>query len=86
MWTAQQLVTKPFIIFSNNIMNTKILQLCDVTDNDFREFYRTKVIAKKGIEFYLIPVSNITYFYCENRITYLKDHSGNKFIVEKPLT
>lgn len=45
----------------------------------------SRLVAKKGIEFYLMPVSNISYFYCENRVTYLKDFSGNKFIIEKPL-
>ena len=66
-------------------MRTDFLQVNKSSLNDWQEALSTKLVAKKGVEFYIIPVMNISYFYCENRITYLKDLSGNKFIIEKPL-
>lgn len=78
--------TKQVVIFFKLCnMNTNLLERNKVRDHNFQKFYLSKLVAKKGIEFYIIPVTNIIYFYCENRITYLKDLSGNKFIVEKPL-
>lgn len=66
-------------------MNTEQLQFNKVMSNDFPEFLSSKLVVKKGVEFYLMPITSISYFYCENRITYLKDLVGNKFIIEKPL-
>ena len=43
------------------------------------------IIARKGVESYLLPLTDIVYFYSENKVVFLKDKKGSKYISEKNL-
>jgi len=47
---------------------------------------RTRLIVKKGIENIFMLLDNIVLFYTENKIVYVIDQSGKKYIVEGTLS
>lgn len=44
-----------------------------------------KLIVKRGLENYLVPLKEIVCIYSENRVTFVKVLSGAKYIIDKPL-
>lgn len=47
---------------------------------------KQRYVVKKGIDFVSVNVSDIAYIFTEYRVVFLKDRSGNKYIIDKTLT
>jgi len=47
---------------------------------------KTRLIARKGLENVSLRLEDIVLFYTENKIVYIIDQSGKKYIADKPLT
>jgi len=47
---------------------------------------RTRIVVKKGQEHIALPLEDIALFYTENKIVYVLDHSGKKYLVDKNLS
>lgn len=44
-----------------------------------------RFVAKKGVSFKSVPVSEVCYFFSEHKVTFLVTADGEKLIVDKPL-
>ena len=46
---------------------------------------KTRLLVKKGIEYILLKIEDVAFFYTENKIVYVIDKSGKKFLIDKTL-
>ena len=46
---------------------------------------KTRLIARKGMENISLRLEDIVLFYTENKIVYIIDHSGKKYMADRPL-
>jgi len=53
---------------------------------DMTERRKTRMLVKKGSEHISLPLSEIVLFYSENKIVFVVDNSGKKFLSEKNLS
>lgn len=47
--------------------------------------YKSRFLVKLGQKFIPVPISDIAYFYAENKSVYLISHEGNKYIIDYSL-
>lgn len=47
---------------------------------------KNRYLAKKGLEFVPVEIENIAYFFTEHKITFIKDKTGNLYMLDKPLS
>ncbi len=57
-------------------------QLVNLFDNR----KRTRLVVKKGIEHITVKLEDIVLFYTENKIVYVIDRAGKKYLIDKPLS
>lgn len=48
--------------------------------------HKERIVAKKGTEFIVLHINDIAYFYTEHKIVFVKNFSGNSFIVDENLS
>lgn len=48
--------------------------------------WRKRITVKKGIDFQSVEAGDIAFFYTEYKLVFLITHTGNKFVVDKPLS
>lgn len=46
---------------------------------------KTRLLVKKGIEYISLKVEDVAFFYTENKMVYVIDKTGKKFIIDKTL-
>jgi len=46
---------------------------------------RKRIVGKKGAEFIALDLEDVAYFYSEQKIVFVRDFSGNQFILDKNL-
>jgi len=59
--------------------------LVRLTDYMYRKS-RTRVVARKGMETLLLKLSEVVLFYTDNKIVYVVDHLGRKYMTDRNLT
>ncbi|MEZ4805092.1 MAG: LytTR family DNA-binding domain-containing protein [Bacteroidia bacterium] len=47
---------------------------------------KDRIVAKKGIEYYSIPINQISHFYSENKLTFLINTENQRYIVDYTLS
>jgi len=46
---------------------------------------RDRVLARKGLDFVSVPVSEAAYFFTEHKLVFLRDRRGVQYLVDRPL-
>lgn len=54
--------------------------------NPFTAPKKTRLVVKKGIESIALPLEDIVLFFTENKVVYVLDKNGRKFLVDKNLS
>lgn len=52
----------------------------------FKEKFKTRLLVKRGIENISLPVQDIAIIYTENKLVYVTDKEGKKYITDKHLS
>ncbi len=43
---------------------------------------RSRIVVKKGADFYMIRMEDIAYFFTENKVVFVVDQTGNKYLAD----
>ncbi len=56
-------------------------EFIDVVKDNIGSNYKNRFLAKVGQRLFFIAVSDITYFYADNKVVYVHDRDNNKYII-----
>jgi len=66
---------------TNNIAATNYALLSDQVKENFNTRYKNRFLAKVGQRSFFIRAADVAYFMADNKIVYLVDNDGNRFII-----
>jgi len=46
---------------------------------------KERLLAKKGMEFHAVPIEEVAYIFSDHKVTFVRDHAGGQFILDKTL-
>jgi two-component system, LytTR family, response regulator LytT len=67
--------------FSTSLFATNYTLLSDQVKESFNTRYKNRFLAKVGSRSFFITADEVAYFFAENKIVYLVDKAGNRFII-----